>query len=200
MSQDEQVICLQAIDARFHLKSGLNRISLSRLIGHCGYTFRPRSEAEGDESTLHLATYAVLTCGDRVFTYRRGASGGESRLHGRRSLGVGGHVVRGDFPPLVEAAATAAEAIRLAAWREVAEEVAWDGPHASVDLGLLYDDGDAVSRVHIGVAYRYELADTSATAREDCLADARWEPIATVRDAIQGYESWSAIILREALT
>lgn len=90
MSDDEQVICVPAALVAEGLDQGLNRVTLLALLNATGYTFLRRADAERDPNYKHLATYAVLTCRHRVFTYRRGKSGGESRLHDRKSLGVGG--------------------------------------------------------------------------------------------------------------
>lgn len=83
--------------------------------------------------------------------------------------------------------------------REVDEEILWDGPVATAYLGLIVDDSDPVGAVHLGVANRYELADCSAMAREDCLADARWERIDDVKADSESYETWSQCLIREAI-
>lgn len=202
--ENEKVICLPSPVLKNLLSRGLNRISLESLLVRTGFRWMPRSEADQDERYRHLATYAVLTCGDRVFAYRRGGSGSEDRLHDRWSIGVGGHVTVEDIgavmpdPSVFRAAAERiSDAVRYAARREVNEEVAWDGPVATAELGLIVDDSNPVGLVHLGVAYRYELADTSATAREDCLADARWVTLDEARVDIESYESWSRILIEE---
>src|SRR5450432_1186674 len=55
-------------------------------------SFRPRSEVETDPSWLQLIPYVVLQHHGRIFHYTRGKSGGEQRLHAKRSIGIGGHI------------------------------------------------------------------------------------------------------------
>ena len=60
--------------------------------------FLPRSAAERDPDFKQLIPYAALRHRDKVFAYRRGG-GAETRLHGRWSIGIGGHVNPADGPP-----------------------------------------------------------------------------------------------------
>ena len=54
--------------------------------------YMKRSLAEEDPSFKQLIPYAIIMSGGQVFKYRRGVKGGESRLHGLISVGVGGHI------------------------------------------------------------------------------------------------------------
>ena len=56
----------------------------------------PRSGAEVDRSTKQIIPYLVLRDGQRYFLMQRTAAGGDARLHGRYSIGVGGHLNPGD--------------------------------------------------------------------------------------------------------
>lgn len=188
----ELVICVPTAWIAANLSEGLNAVPIGRVLKDSDWRWMARSAAETDDGYAHLATYGVLTCGDRVFVYRRGASGGEGRLHGLWSLGVGGHVTPEDFPD----GAVTEDGIRSCALRELGEEVDADPPFASVFLGLIYDLSDEVSRVHLGVAYRFEFADTSAVAREDCLAYAEWMAIGEAKGREAGFEGWSKVVLR----
>ena len=53
---------------------------------------RPRPEMEEDPSYRQIIPYVVLTRGDEVLVLRRLKKGGEKRLHGLLSIGVGGHI------------------------------------------------------------------------------------------------------------
>lgn len=53
------------------------------LLDPAGFSFRPRSQVETDPSFKQLIPYVVLTHGETVFHYARGAAGTETRLHAR---------------------------------------------------------------------------------------------------------------------
>ena len=56
------------------------------------HEFRPRPEMEVDPTYKQVIPYVLVTRGDEVFVMRRLKKGGETRLHGQLSLGVGGHI------------------------------------------------------------------------------------------------------------
>ena len=62
-----------------------------------GVWFGPKPVLEQDESFRQIIPYVVLRCGGNYLTYTRGATGGESRLHAKISMGFGGHV---DLPDI----------------------------------------------------------------------------------------------------
>jgi predicted NUDIX family phosphoesterase len=161
------------------------------------WTFEPRSVAETDANRRHLVTYTVLRSGDMVFRYRRGKSGSEARLHDRLSLGVGGHVCEEDMGLFPSRSAC----IQFAAFREITEEIKCKSIEASDDrvipsfLGWLKDSSTPVNSVHLGVVFALDLATPTATAREDCLADARWVSLADVRREREQLETWSRILV-----
>ena len=56
------------------------------------HEFIDRPAAEEDPSYKQIIPYVVLTQKDLVFATRRLNKGGESRLHGKVSIGIGGHI------------------------------------------------------------------------------------------------------------
>lgn len=61
-------------------------------------TFLERDAAERDEGYRQIIPYVVLRAPAGIFSYARTSRGREARLHGLRSIGVGGHVNPGDLP------------------------------------------------------------------------------------------------------
>src|SRR6185436_21116754 len=55
-----------------------------------------RSEAELDKRFKQLIPYVLILCNDKILRYRRGKGGGETRLHGLFSVGIGGHIADED--------------------------------------------------------------------------------------------------------
>ena len=56
------------------------------------HEFIPRPDAENDPGYKQIIPYVVLRRGDKIFMTRRLKKGGEARLHGLMSIGVGGHI------------------------------------------------------------------------------------------------------------
>ena len=73
--------------------------------------------------------------------------GGDARLDGRQSCGVGGHV------DLIDAAPTAAQTLLSAAYRELVEEleIGADQLPPLMPCGLIYEGHSTIGRVHLGI-------------------------------------------------
>src|SRR4051794_16485928 len=100
MPTDERVLCIprsQLVSAgEFHGFRRYDEPFATALLNPAGFSFRPRSEVETDPSFKQLIPYVVLRYGDKVFHYCRGGSGTETRLHAKRSVGIGGHIADTD--------------------------------------------------------------------------------------------------------
>jgi predicted NUDIX family phosphoesterase len=154
--------------------------------------FLPRSIAEHSEDWLHFATYSILMSGDHVFSYRRGTSGSEDRLHGLTAIGVGGHVGIDDY---VASRDITEHMLLLAAIREIDEELVRTEGATFRLAGLIADSSLPVNRVHLGVVYQVETDREHVRVREDCLAEPRW---LTTRElwSTRGLETWSGIVVQ----
>ena len=153
-------------------------------------TFRPRSEVEDDPSFKQLIPYVVFRCGEAVFCYTRGGSGGEARLRRRRSLGVGGHVAEED----ADGRGTL-EAYEMALRRELDEEVEVDSGGTLRRVGLINDDSTPVGRVHLGVVHVYDLDRPAVRPREDALAEPGFVTVAELFAGRDQFETWSQICI-----
>ncbi|HET7321724.1 MAG TPA: hypothetical protein VFI96_04445 [Longimicrobiaceae bacterium] len=160
-----------------------------------------RGDVEEDESLLQPIPYVVLTrqpagsAEPEVFAYERLSGGGEQRLHGRVSIGVGGHMNRGFGPCDV------LMVVKEEAAREMTEELRFrdpaghetDPPPARL-VGLLNDDTGAVQRVHIGLLATVAVpAHLEVTVREDDRLLGRWVPLSELRspEMQERLEEWS---------
>lgn len=156
--------------------------------------FRPRSAMEKDPSWKQLIPYVVVHHRSpdmgkvHVLTYRRGVTGGESRLHAKRSLGIGGHI----NPDDAEGAAGAYEAGMR---RELDEELSIECDYRIETAGVIYDNSDDVGRVHLGIVHVLLVDTMDVFAREDCLEDMRFEPLTKVEGNVLKYESWSQLVI-----
>jgi predicted NUDIX family phosphoesterase len=153
-------------------------------------SFRARRDVEDDPGFKQIIPYVVFRAGDLVFTYRRGQSQGEARLHRLRSLGVGGHVAEEDAD-----GSSTLDAYELALRRELDEEVEVGGEGRIVRLGLINDDSTPVGSVHLGVVHLYELDRPSVRPREEGLADPEFVEAPELRRYWDEFETWSQICI-----
>ena len=149
--------------------------------------FRPRDRVEEDPSFQQIIPYVALTCRGTVLLLERLSKGGEARLHGKLSIGVGGHVnpePAGADPLLVRG-------LR----REVTEEMAIaDGTALHPELlGFIRDTSNAVGEVHFGLACRIELPEP-VEVRETETLRGRWVPTAELAEVVERMETWSAFL------
>jgi len=159
-------------------------------------SYRPRGAMELDPNFKQLIPYVVLQWTDpadglaRIFTYTRGG-GGESRLHAKRSIGVGGHISRED-------AGGADDPYTTGMRRELEEEVSIGSPYIDQREGLLYDDSNEVGRVHLGVVHRFVLESPLVSSNEAELAEGEFLTVEELRSQFERLETWSQLCL-EAL-
>jgi predicted NUDIX family phosphoesterase len=144
--------------------------------------YESRSLMEQDPAFKQIIPYLVLRDGSRYFLMQRTSAGGDVRLHGRYSIGVGGHLNPGDGGLLGGLN------------REWAEELVADFVPEFQLVALLNDDTTAVGAVHLGAVYVADAAGRSVAIREtDKLTGGFAEPdeVAAVKDRL---ETWSAFV------
>jgi predicted NUDIX family phosphoesterase len=143
--------------------------------------FEPREAMELDPSFKQIIPYLVLRDGPRYFLMRRTRAGSDARLHGRSSIGVGGHLNPGDRRLV--------DGLR----REWHEELVADFTPEFRLTALLNDDTTAVGSVHLGAVYVADVEGRPVTIRETAKLTggfATAEEIAAVADDL---ETWSRL-------
>lgn len=144
-----------------------------------------RPIAEDDPSHKQLIPYVVVRDGPRVFLMERTTAGGDARLHGKASIGVGGHL-----NPVDEGE----DALMAGLRREWNEELAADWTPEFTLLGLLNDDDNPVGAVHLGVVFAVEADGRAVEVREhEKLTGAFVDPDA-VLSAWARLETWSQLV------
>ena len=135
----------------------------------------------------------MFRCGERILHYTRGKSGGESRLHAKLSVGVGGHV----NPVDTGGGKTGPAAYHAAVSREIDEELVLTQSHPHRIIALLNDDSNAVGQVHLGIVHLVELESAEVVSREDALADLAFTPLCELNGpCFERLESWSQFCIR----
>jgi len=156
------------------------------------WQFRPRAAVEEDEAWLQIIPYVVLRDGrSAVWAYAR--RGGDGRLLGRRSVGVGGHIEEADRRP------TLLDTARVCARRELAEELA-QPEAARLDpqpRGWIHERETAIGRVHLGLVFaaRWTAPEPPLPKPGESLAAIGFLPPAAVR-ADERFERWSQLAVR----
>ena len=158
--------------------------------------YRPRPEMEEDPSYKQLIPYVIFRFENaegeiEVFSYCRGKGQGESRLHSKWSIGIGGHISSVDDHDASEAMSPYLEGMK----RELVEEVNIAAVYQDRCVGLINDDESEVGRVHLGVVHIFDVESPHVTAREADICEARFRPVSELMADIERFETWSQISL-----
>lgn len=194
----ETLVCLTSshVDS-LELAEGFTALSadqIARMFEPMALWLGPRSVLEKNEGFRQLVSYLILRHEGNVLVYRRTAKGGESRLHGRISLGVGGHWNVGDVVSdhgAIDAMAT----LRCATERELAEEIECQAPERVSMVGVIKESGNAVSRVHLGVVVECWLSNPRLTLLDPGLCDAKFVATTELRAFAADMETWSSSLV-----
>lgn len=161
---------------------------MDRLLDPQNHFFMDRAAAEEDPSHKQLIPYCVFRCGNRILHYTRGKAGGESRLHAKISVGVGGHI----NPIDTGDGRTGPEAYFAAVSRELEEELIIGSKRTSRIIALLNDDSNPVGQVHLGIVHLVDLDDEDVASREDALTDLQFSSLEELRGLLfERLETWS---------
>jgi len=156
------------------------------------YSVMRRGDAEENPTFKQPIPYCVLKRGNEVFVYERLQGGGETRLHSKLSMGVGGHMNKFEVEDFYEQLSVNLE-------RELEEELLIDGDRLSLDtIGLINDDENEVGKVHIGLLVIAELKeDATVAVRETDQLKGMWLTIEdlTQSNTYERLESWSQFVV-----
>jgi len=164
--------------------------------------FVERRWAEQDSTLKQVIPYVVMAHGDEVFLLKRLDTGGEARLHGKLSIGVGGHI-----NPVDEAGSDAGsgsggdpdDVLDAGCRRELEEELAIDTTIELTPRGVINDESGDVGSVHFGLVQVARCASTAVAIRETDQLEGSWigrDALAELADK-QGdrFETWSKMII-----
>jgi predicted NUDIX family phosphoesterase len=172
---------------------GETELYLKGLLDQSHMSYRPRPAMEQDPSFKQLIPYVVFRYRDpagqtQLFQYTRGKGQGESRLHTKRSVGIGGHISADD--------AAQPSAYEEGMRRELEEEVIIDTPYRGRMVGLINDDETEVGRVHLGVVHLLDVDTPAVQPRESEIIDAGFRPVNDLLWDMAKFETWSQIVLK----
>ncbi len=147
-----------------------------------------RALAEEDPTHKQLIPYVIVRDADRVFLMQRSGAGGDARLHGKASIGVGGHLNPVD---------DGQDALMAGLRREWSEELdaPWE-PEFRL-IGLLNDETNPVGAVHLGVVFSVDAAGRPVQVREREKLSGAFASLADVRQVWDRLETWSQLVAAE---
>jgi predicted NUDIX family phosphoesterase len=169
-----------------------------------GSAFVDRWMAEQDSTILQLIPYVICMAPDgKVLSYQR-KGGGEGRLEGKHSIGIGGHVNKDDMVVDTHGNYTWSTVLN-GAIREIVEEVDITASYARANLrevGVVYvpsDDGGNtagpgpnVGEVHLGIVYVLPVEDDLTINDDEGMIKPKF---VTDKGDRKKYEQWSKFVL-----
>lgn len=198
---EEQVLCTAAANLPHSWQPEAGSIRLTEVewlaaLESIQLTWMSRPLAEGNPEFKQWIPYAVLrNHRGELAAYPRG--GGEKRLHGLWSLGVGGHV----NPPDDRSATPGNSCWGPTLWNGLRRELAEEYPGAARGetrfIGLIHESRTPVGRVHIGAVFLHQVSESSMELGSE-LTGLRWVPHSAIGGGdwpLERFEIWSRLAL-----
>ncbi|MEL6431228.1 MAG: hypothetical protein AAFZ87_15510 [Planctomycetota bacterium] len=171
--------------------------------------FVERDHAERTPTLKQIIPYTLVRRGGEILCLERTKAGGEARLHGKLSIGVGGHVnpvdAQGadaiDREGADASSGRALDPLPAATRREVMEEELFvTGATRLTQIGLINDDTNAVGAVHVGLVQVLDLIEGDARVREVDQLRGAFASVSELRARLENganFETWSALLVPE---
>ena len=153
--------------------------------------FRRRAAMEHDPSMKQIIPYLIVRHGPQLFLFQRSTAGGEPRLHGKFSIGVGGHINWTDVQG-------ATDPVDAGLRRELEEELHIGSPWRARLVGVLNDDTNPVGQVHFGLVHVVDVESPEIAVRESETLTGRLADAGELRELYDRMETWSQLILGAA--
>ena len=169
--------------------------------------FVERPYAERSPHLKQIIPYTLVVAeddrmGPRVLLVRRLPQGGEQRLVGKLSIGIGGHINPVDCGLDGDHSASAdVDVIAIGAQREIDEELFVEGELRLEAVGLINDDSNPVGAVHVGLVQVLTLAPGDgqrvAVREEEVLEGKLVTPgeLRKLLDEGANFETWSRMLV-----
>jgi predicted NUDIX family phosphoesterase len=155
--------------------------------------FVERRWAEQDSSLKQIIPYTLVVHGQEVLLLKRLNAGGESRLHGKLSIGVGGHI-----NPIDEVTEPGA-VLEAGCRRELDEELVIESPYTLEPVGVINDESGDVGSVHFGLVQIARCETPDVRVRETDILEGSFTSLTTLRELAgrerDRLETWSALII-----
>jgi predicted NUDIX family phosphoesterase len=159
-------------------------------------SYQPRADVEKNPDFKQLIPYVIFAHVDEdgrqtVFQYTRGTGQGESRLHKKRSVGIGGHI------SAIDERFFAGSPYDQGMRRELEEEVEIHGRYTPQRVGMINDDETEVGRVHLGIVHLFKMDQPDVRPLETEILDSGFRPVQEILADLAEFETWSQLCMRE---
>jgi predicted NUDIX family phosphoesterase len=149
--------------------------------------FMRRDEAEYNFSHKQVIPYVTIRNGTDYLLLKRTKKQTEKRLHDKYSLGIGGHI-----NPVSPGSEN--NIIMQGLYRELNEEISLDKPGELHFIGIINDESNSVSRVHLGLLYVLDVLSSGFEVLETELMTAQWVQKEKLSEYYPLFETWSRIV------
>lgn len=149
--------------------------------------FLPRDEAEYNTVHKQVIPYVLIRSRDSYLLLKRLPRQREKRLHNMFSLGIGGHVNP-------DSSGSGDNVIMNGLYRELHEEVCLDDPGEVSFIGVINDDSNSVSRVHVGLLFELNAHSSGFRVLETEKMAAQWVRSSELDQYYDSLETWSRIV------
>lgn len=150
--------------------------------------YMDRDAAEQSPQFKQLITYAIFCHEGRILAYSRTKKSGESRLHDKWSLGIGGHINP------IDGLTASVDTYLAGMEREIREEISFSGNAKQQLYALINDDTNEVGSVHLGIVHRFDLDTEDVRANEKALDNLGFRTLDELSGELYAkLETWSAI-------
>lgn len=155
---------------------------------------------EGFDYIEHLVKHPDT----KIFIYARGAGGGEGRLIGKCSIGIGGHIEKApsEFMNLLDVIVNGAT---LEAQEEVSLELDYDEVQFAIEeSNFIIDQTNPVGKVHLGMSLYLPIDESYTGAHEEgIITKGKWMTLKEIEAAVIAseieLENWSTLVLIDLL-
>jgi len=146
-----------------------------------------RDEAEYNFEHKQIIPYVVVHYKDKYLLLQRTSNQSEKRLHNKYSLGIGGHI-----NPV--SSMKYENIIIDSMYRELNEEVRVSDHGTLKFAGIINDDSNSVSKVHLGLLYILEVLSPEFEVLEKDKMTAEWVSEDELKDYYDKFETWTQIV------
>ncbi|HPF13185.1 MAG: hypothetical protein H6830_00270 [Planctomycetes bacterium] len=159
--------------------------------------FVERARAEHTPEWKQIIPYTIVVRDGQVLCLTRTKQGGESRLHDKLSIGVGGHINPMDLVENPNGQGTRNPIARATQREVLEEELCIEGTHTLRSLGLLNDDSNPVGAVHVGWVQAL-IVQGDVQVREVDQLEGRFRTVAELNNSLAAganFETWSSFLI-----
>jgi predicted NUDIX family phosphoesterase len=147
-----------------------------------------REQAEQDPNVQQVIPFGVYRVGNRYLELKRGSEGAHTRLYNVYTLGIGGHVMQGEFQQWGN----------LVTWmrHKFSEEIGQQGQMTVNCVGALNDNSDDLGKHHFAIVYLIEGTSDHLTAQKH--AEIRLVTLREITGSdVNHMDRWSQMIYRQ---